>query len=122
MAINNHVTEKEMQQQSEYAVLVRKITEDRAYALGRPMRAHIDTYGCQQNENDSEKLMGMLMEMGFSPYPERDGADLLFINTCAVREHAEDRVYGNLGALKKIKEQRSDVIIGMCGCMAQQNT
>lgn len=120
MAISNQVTEKEMLQQSEYAVRVRKITEDRAYVLGRPMRAHIDTYGCQQNENDSEKLMGMLMEMGFSPYPEREGADLLFINTCAVREHAEDRVYGNLGALKKIKEQRSDVIVGMCGCMAQQ--
>ena len=120
MAKNNTVTKEEMYQQSQYADLVRKLVDDRAYVLGRPMRAHIDTYGCQQNENDSEKLMGMLMEMGFSPYPEREGADLIFINTCAVREHAEDRVYGNLGALKKIKETRADVIIGMCGCMAQQ--
>ncbi len=120
MAITNKVTEEEMQRQYAYMDRVRAWTEDRACVLGRPMRAHIDTYGCQQNENDSEKLMGMLLEMGFVTHPEREGADLLFINTCAVREHAEDRVYGNLGALKKIKEQRPDVIVGMCGCMAQQ--
>ncbi len=120
MAIKNKVTEEEMQRQYTYMDRVRALIEDRACALGRPMRAHIDTYGCQQNENDSEKLMGMLLEMGFVAHPEREGADLLFINTCAVREHAEDRVYGNLGVLKKIKEQRPDVIVGMCGCMAQQ--
>ena len=120
MASSNKVSLEEMQQQAQYANRVRQMVEDRAFVLGRSLRAHIDTYGCQQNENDSEKLMGMLMEMGFSPSSEREGADLLFINTCAVREHAEDRVYGNLGALKKLKEQRSDIIVGMCGCMAQQ--
>lgn len=117
----NKVTEQEMQQQQDYMVQVREWIHDRELFLGRPLRAHIDTYGCQQNENDSERIMGMLLEMGFESCSEREDADLLFINTCAVREHAEDRVYGNLGILKKIKEGNPHVIIGMCGCMAQQS-
>ncbi len=121
MIRSNKVTEQEMQQQHDYIMQVLEIIQERESSLGRPLRAHIDTFGCQQNENDSERIMGLLLEMGFVPCSKREDADLLFINTCAVREHAEDRVYGNLGILKKIKEQHSHVIIGMCGCMAQQS-
>lgn len=120
MIQSNKVTEQEMQQQQDYISQVREMIHDRELVLGRPLRAHIDTFGCQQNENDSERIMGMLLQMGFESCSEREDADLLFINTCAVREHAEDRVYGNLGILKKIKEKAPHVIIGMCGCMAQQ--
>lgn len=117
----NQVTEQEMQQQQDYIAQVCKMIHDRELVLGRSLRAHIDTFGCQQNENDSERIMGMLLQMGFEACEQREDADLLFINTCAVREHAEDRVYGNLGILKKIKEKNPHVIIGMCGCMAQQS-
>ena len=120
MMQSNKVTEQEMQQQRDYLIQVREIIREYERSKGHPLRAHIDTYGCQQNENDSERIMGLLLEMGFTPCTQREDADLIFINTCAVREHAEDRVYGNLGLLKKIKEQRPHVIIGMCGCMAQQ--
>lgn len=85
-----------------------------------PPTAHVHTFGCQQNVSDGEKIKGMLAEMGcgFSDSPE--GADIIIFNTCAVRENAEDRVFGNLGALKHEKRRNPNVIIGVCGCMVQQ--
>ena len=84
-------------------------------------RAYIDTYGCQQNEADSERLRGYLARMGygFSDVPE--GADLVLVNTCAVREHAEQRVFGNVGALSHTKRRHPEQIICVCGCMARQD-
>ncbi len=82
--------------------------------------ACIRTYGCQQNVADSEKIKGMLSEMGFSFTENPEEADFILFNTCAVREHAEDRVFGNVGALKNIKRHRPSVIIGLCGCMMEQ--
>ncbi len=87
---------------------------------GRPLCCLTRTYGCQQNENDTEKLNGMLQEMGFlfTDYPEE--ADLILFNTCAVREHAEQKVYGHLGALMPLKRRNSALKIALCGCMVQQ--
>lgn len=82
--------------------------------------ACVVTYGCQQNVADSEHIKGMLEEMGYAFTDDRTKAKLVIFNTCAVREHAEDRVFGNVGALKKYKLQNSDVIIALCGCMMQQ--
>lgn len=82
--------------------------------------AFIDTYGCQQNESDSEKLRGMLGEMGYAFTDKEADADVIVINTCAVREHAEMRVYGNVGALVHTKRNKPDQIIALCGCMMQQ--
>lgn len=82
--------------------------------------ALVETFGCQQNVNDSQKLLGMLIEMGYTITEDREIADIIIFNTCAVRENAEDRVYGNLGALKKLKKTRPDLIICVCGCMVQQ--
>ncbi len=85
----------------------------------RPL-ACIRTYGCQQNVADSEKIKGMLSEMGFDFTETVEDADFILFNTCAVREHAEDRVFGNVGALKNIKRRHPSVIIGLCGCMMEQ--
>lgn len=72
------------------------------------------------NEHDSETIAGLLIEMGMQQSPERDPADIVFINTCSVRENADKRFFGTLGQLKKIKEKRPDFIVGVCGCMMQQ--
>ena len=82
--------------------------------------ALVDTFGCQQNEADSEKLRGYLSAMGFGFTDSADEADVVIFNTCAVREHAEQRVLGNVGALNHTKERNPDQIIAVCGCMVQQ--
>lgn len=82
--------------------------------------ACIRTYGCQQNVADSEKIKGMLSKMGFDFTEKAEDADFILFNTCAVREHAEDRVFGNVGALKNIKRKHPSVLIGLCGCMMEQ--
>lgn len=86
----------------------------------RGLGYHIETYGCQMNARDSETLAGMLQEMGFQPARCKEEAKLLLFNTCCVREHAEKRVFGNIGALKKRKNAEPDLLIGVCGCMMQQ--
>lgn len=80
----------------------------------------IETWGCQMNEEDSEKLAGMLRSMDYEETLFRDKADVIIFNTCAVRENAELKVYGNLGALKALKKQNPDMILAVCGCMMQQ--
>lgn len=106
------------QSQKEYAQLVTEIMQVRARG-DRPL-AYIRTYGCQQNVADSEKIKGMLSQMGYSFTNTPDGADFILFNTCAVREHAEDRVFGNVGALKALKRRHPSVLIALCGCMMEQ--
>ena len=89
-------------------------------AEGRRPLALVDTYGCQQNESDSERLRGYLAEMGCGFTDDEYEADIIVINTCAVREHAEQRILGNVGALKHTKKARRGQIICLCGCMVQQ--
>lgn len=81
---------------------------------------HIQTFGCQMNEHDSETLAGMLEEMGYQENQNKKAADVAIINTCSVRENADKRFFGTLGQLKKVKEERPDVIVAVCGCMMQQ--
>lgn len=80
----------------------------------------LNTFGCQMNENDSERLAGMLGEMGYLETENAEEADLIIFNTCCVRENAEEKVYGKLGALKKLKREKPELIIAVCGCMMQQ--
>lgn len=80
----------------------------------------IETWGCQMNEEDSEKISGMLKNIGYMRSEERDTADIIIFNTCCVRENAELKVHGNLGMLRKLKEKNPDLIISVCGCMMQQ--
>ena len=85
---------------------------------GRTPTAYVETYGCQQNEADSEKLRGYLAQCGYTIQKEAEGADVVIMNTCAIREHAEQRVFGNLGALTHTKRRHPEQKIFLCGCMA----
>ena len=81
----------------------------------------VRTYGCQMNEHDSEKIRGMLKSCGFSEAESYENADVVILNTCAIRENAHDKVFGFLGVLKHIKDTTNkDLIIGLCGCMSQE--
>ena len=82
--------------------------------------ALVDTFGCQQNVADSQHIMGMLQAMGCEFTDEADRADIIVLNTCAIRDHAEKRVFGNLGALTHTKKKNPEQIICLCGCMAQR--
>lgn len=93
----------------------------REETAGKGLKYYIESYGCQMNDNDSEKLAGMLEQAGYTPAGSKSEADCILFNTCCIREHAEHKVYGNIGALKKQKEERPDLIIGVCGCMPQQD-
>ncbi len=86
----------------------------------RPLRALVDTFGCQQNVADSQYIMGMLRAMGCSFTDDPAQADVVVLNTCAIRDHAEKRVYGNLGALTHTKKANPAQVICLCGCMAQR--
>lgn len=90
------------------------------FLSGRSPKALVITYGCQQNENDSERIRGMLAAMGYTFTDSKEEADLILYNTCAVREGAEQRVLGNIGALSHEKRRRPGLLIGLCGCMMQQ--
>ncbi|ASS75427.1 tRNA (N6-isopentenyl adenosine(37)-C2)-methylthiotransferase MiaB [Tumebacillus algifaecis] len=88
--------------------------------LGEGKSYFIRTHGCQMNEHDTEIMSGMLEEMGYKAAREMLDADFILYNTCAVRENAEDKVWGNLGSLKPLKARNPNLIIGLCGCMAQE--
>ena len=81
---------------------------------------YIETWGCQMNEEDSEKLSGMLKRVGYTKTENKEDAGIILFNTCCVRENAENKVFGNLGSLKHLKKENPDLIIGICGCMMQQ--
>ena len=90
------------------------------HGKGRVPKAYVETYGCQQNEADSERLRGLLAESGYAICDEAEGADVVIMNTCAIREHANQRVFGNLGALTHTKRRHPEQKIFLCGCMAGQ--
>ncbi len=106
------------EKQSEYMHLIAELMEIRK--RGEKPLAFIRTYGCQQNVADSEKIKGMLSLSGFDFTDTPDDADFILFNTCAVREHAEDRVFGNVGALKNLKRRHPQILIALCGCMMEQ--
>lgn len=111
------ISDEELEVQRQFAHKVNELTSKRYSS--KPL-ACVVTYGCQQNVADSEHIKGMLEAMGYGFTEERTQAKLIIFNTCAVREHAEDRVFGNVGALKKYKLANPDVVIALCGCMMQQ--
>ncbi len=118
MAVNTVKSDKLSEKQIEYMKLISEIMEIRK--RGEKPLAFVRTYGCQQNVADSEKIKGMLKQSGFDFTEEPENADFILFNTCAVREHAEDRVFGNVGALKNIKRRHPQILIALCGCMMEQ--
>ncbi|MDK2798640.1 MAG: tRNA-2-methylthio-N6-dimethylallyladenosine synthase [Clostridiales bacterium] len=111
---------EEINQQKEIINRIRQRNDFDIQRTGEKKRAVVVTYGCQQNENDSERLRGMLRDMGYEFTEEKEEADLIIYNTCAVRENAELKVFGNVGALKHLKAKKPHMLIGLCGCMMQQ--
>ncbi|MBP3854900.1 MAG: tRNA (N6-isopentenyl adenosine(37)-C2)-methylthiotransferase MiaB [Ruminiclostridium sp.] len=110
------VSSEELGDQRIFTQRVRAVT----HVFDHKPLAFTHSYGCQQNVSDSEKLDGMLEQMGFGFTDSPEKADLVLYNTCAVRENAENRVFGNVGALKALKRRNPDMVIAVCGCMVQQ--
>ena len=110
------LTDADMSRQREFTEKIKELHQQR----GKTVRALVDTFGCQQNVADSQHIMGMLEAMGCEFVTEPTQADIIVLNTCAIRDHAEKRVYGNLGALTHTKKANPEQIICLCGCMAQR--
>ena len=91
-----------------------------ARMMGRGKTYFISTYGCQANERDSETIAGILDELGFTPNETPENSDVIIINTCAIRQNAEEKVLGEIGNFKRLYRENKDLIIGVCGCMAQE--
>ena len=107
------VSKEELERQAEFAAMVKSLPH-------RPESYHVVTYGCQMNAHDSEKIAGMLEEMGMVPSEKREEADFVIFNTCCVRENAERRALGNVTWLKEVRKQKPDMVIAVCGCMIQE--
>lgn len=105
---------------AEQKVFASRVAKKVVEYYGHSPKACVVTFGCQQNVSDSEKLKGMLISMGYSLTEIWEEADFIIFNTCAVREHAQDRVYGNIGKVKALKKNNPLLLSAVCGCMAQQ--
>lgn len=90
--------------------------------MGQGRHFYIRTYGCQMNEHDTEVMAGIFMQLGFEPTEQIEKADVVLLNTCAIRENAENKVFGELGFLKKYKRENPEMLIGVCGCMSQEES
>ena len=110
-----------MQKQNEYRDLVRAMTLAKAEERGESLKAFVQTFGCQQNEADSEKIAGMCRSMGYEICYAPEEADLIMVNTCAVREHAEQKALSIVGQYKHLKAAKPEMLIGVCGCMVTQD-
>ncbi len=112
---------KEARKRTKKAAEVKKYEiDDKLKTLGLGKTYYIKTYGCQMNVHDSENIKAILEDMGFKESSNMDQADLILLNTCAIRENAHNKVFGMIGRLKHMKQDRPDIITGICGCMAQE--
>ena len=111
------ISTEDLARQREYAALVSELLSER-YAV-QPL-AFVHTFGCQGNEADSERIRGLLLECGYALTDDIEAASFILYNTCAIREHAEDRVFGNVGRLKTRRLENKNLRIALCGCMVQQ--
>ncbi|MEG6565896.1 tRNA (N6-isopentenyl adenosine(37)-C2)-methylthiotransferase MiaB [Thermoanaerobacterium saccharolyticum] len=108
------VTEENIKKQKDIINQMAILNKDRY------LKFHIETYGCQMNVHDSEKLAGMLTEMGYQNTDNLEDADVILFNTCCVRQHAEIRIFGRVSQLKELKQRKPNIILGICGCMMQE--
>ena len=113
--------EREPERQFYFMKKCQEIIRDKEKELGRPLTADVVTFGCQMNARDSEKLLGILKEIGFEE-SDSEEADFVLYNTCTVRDNANQRVYGRLGHLHSMKKSHPEKLIALCGCMIQEET
>ena len=106
---------------SKKQVVIKKFKLDKKYQnLGRQKTYYLKTYGCQMNEHDSENIKGMLKAMDFQETFDMEQADIILLNTCSIRENAHNKAFGMLGRIKHLKSLKPNIIVGLCGCMAQE--
>ncbi len=117
---NIHVSQEQIARQHQFIEEIKELNYQKEMQTERKKRFYLATFGCQMNEHDSEKLAGMLGDMGYSECENMEESDLIIYNTCCVRENAELKVYGHLGPMKHMKKKNPDLIIAICGCMMQQ--
>lgn len=117
--INKELEESQLDRQLMYINMCREKVNQLSNELKRPLKCCVQTFGCQMNARDSEKLLGILQEIGYEP-TESEEADIVVYNTCTVRENANLRVYGRLGQLRGLKRKNPHMIIALCGCMMQE--
>ncbi len=96
--------------------------DEQFLGMGQGRKFYIRTYGCQMNEHDTEVMAGIFMQLGYEPTEQLEEADVVLLNTCAIRENAENKVFGELGFLVKYKRQNPEMLIGVCGCMSQEES
>ena len=118
--IDRSVSICEIEKQKKYMAKIRSANDAYFEDKGVRRKAFALTLGCQQNEADSERLMGMAVEMGYEKCDDPDEASLIMVNTCAIREHAEKRALSLVGQYKHIKNRNPDLMIVICGCMVVQ--
>ena len=116
---NKNIPIKEPDRQAYFISCLNDIVYTKSMEKGKKLTYNIQTFGCQMNARDSEKLSGILSDIGYEE-TDSEEADIVLFNTCTVRENANDKLYGRLGQLKRIKEKNKDMIIGICGCMMQE--
>ncbi len=119
--ISNPAPESEPERQYYFIKKIRQLISERSERLGRKLTACVQTFGCQMNAKDSEKLLGILTAAGFEE-TDNEEADFVLYNTCTVRDNANQRVYGRLGYLNALKKANPEMIIAICGCMTQEPT
>ena len=100
----------------------REIVKKKSEELGRPLTCSLTSFGCQMNARDSEKLTGILSQIGYEITESEEDADFVIYNTCTVRDNANQRVYGRLGYLNSLKKKKPHLKIALCGCMMQEQT
>ena len=114
---------KEAQKRTKQEVLVKTneyIVEKHLQHFGQGKKYFIKTYGCQMNEHDTENIKAILEDMSYEETDRMEDADLILLNTCAIRENAHNKVFGMIGRIKHLKEEKPDLVAGICGCMAQE--
>ncbi|AIY11199.1 tRNA (N6-isopentenyl adenosine(37)-C2)-methylthiotransferase MiaB [Paenibacillus polymyxa] len=119
MAEPNHRKEKQRGKE-DVQVLYDNAVPDELKHIGEGKHYIVYTFGCQMNEHDSETIKGLLEQMGYQATEDRKEADIILLNTCAIRENAEDKVFGELGHLKHLKTEKPGLLLGVCGCMSQE--
>ncbi len=112
---------KEAQKRSNKKVnYIKYELDDKYQNLGKNKKYYVKTYGCQMNEHDSENICGLLESIGYTKAKDMASSDIVILNTCSIRENAHNKAFGMLGRLKHLKQEKTDLIIGLCGCMAQE--
>ena len=118
--LSSEIPVTEPERQYYYIEKARKQLQKKMEEAGRPLTFCVTTFGCQMNARDSEKLVGILEQIGYVEETNEEKADFVIYNTCTVRENANLRVYGRLGQLNRVKKKNPHMMIGLCGCMMQE--